>query len=266
LVSNDNGSTINVRSDAGSGIVKTTPGAAIGIAQGDPIFKYFGTITNAPSSGNGYLLEVAEISGGSVTVTGPGASPLSDTGNGIAISGTSGGTVNVQKASLASAGPQALLVEDSIGAFNFTEIDILGGDSFGVLLNKVGGSGTTFDVLNITLAGANATGFAATNAGNVTVNNPSTIFTASTSQPAISVYDTGGATNLTLEFTSVVSANTNVTPATNTAISLTDAAASGTIDISSVFDVGVPPVAGGTANVFNVSGTTVRVGGTQISP
>ncbi len=276
LLKNDNATT-TISSDAGTGIVKNTAGAAIGIDGGSPIFDYFGTINNAPASGNGYLLQVFNTTGvggdpatqtGRITVDGPGSNSLVDSGSGIYISNVDQTIVNVSGAVLSSTGPQALLIDGSQGAsqFNFSEFSVLGGTSNGILLTDLSGAATTFTDLNMNIPGAGATGFAASNAGTVTVLNASTLTTASTTNPAIFIYEDAtspGSTTLNLNFTSVTSANVGVVPP-STAISLTEAGASGAINITSAFTAGA--AAGTAANVTNTSGATVSVNGAQISP
>jgi hypothetical protein len=263
----DDLATTNITMDAGTGIVKSTPGTAIGIDGGAPNLDYFGTITNAPSSGEGYLFQMFNTTGGVVTIDGPGAAPLSDSGNGIFIFNAANADVLIAGGLMSSTGPQAILVDQSSGSFNFIDMDIVGGTNHGILLTDLSGATTTFQELNISLSGANAVGFAASNAGTVNVLYSSTVTTASTTQPAIFIYEDAtspGSTTLGLNFTSVTSANGTTTPATNTAISLTEAGASGAINISGAFTAG--GAAGTTANVANVSGATVNVNGVQISP
>ena len=144
---------------------------------------------------------------------------------------------------------------------------MIGGTSNGILLTDLSGATTTFTDLNMTIPGASAAGFSASNAGIVNVLNASTLTTAAANQPAINIFEdttAPGTTTLNLNFTSVTSANGNVTPATNTAISLTEAGASGAINISSAFTAAGNPGTG--ANVSNASGATVSVSGVQISP
>ena len=276
LVKNDNATT-SISSDAGTGIVKGTAGAAIGIDGGAPIFDYFGTINNAPTAGSGYLLQVFNTVGvgadpatrtGRITVDGPGSNSLVDAGDGIYISNVENTTVNVSGAALASTGPQALLVEQSQGAssFNFSEFSVTGGTTNGILLTDLSGASTTFTDLNMTIPGSGAVGFAASNAGGVTVLNASTLTTASATQPAISIYEDAvapGTTTLSLNFTTLNSANGSIV-APDTAISLTEAGASGSVNITGAFTAG--GVAGDATNVTNVSGATVNVNGAQISP
>jgi hypothetical protein len=276
LLKNDNATT-SISSDAGTGIVKGTAGAAIGIDGGSPIFDYFGTINNAPASGNGYLLQVFNTTGvggdpatqtGRISVDGPGSNTLVDSGDGIYISNVDQTIVNVSGAVLSSTGPQALLIDGSQGAsqFNFSEFSVLGGTANGILLTDLSGASTTFTDLNMNIPGAGATGFAASNAGTVTVLNASTLATASTTDPSIFIYEDAtspGTTTLNLNFTSVTSANAGVV-APDTAISLTEAGASGAINITSAFTAGAAP--GTAANVTNASGATVSVNGAQISP
>ncbi len=276
LLKNDSATT-SISSDAGTGIVKSTAGTAIGVDGGAPIFDYFGTVNNAPISGDGYLLQVFNTVGvgadpatrtGRITVDGPGANSLLDSGDGIYISNVENTTVNVSGAVLSSTGPQALLVEQSQGAssFNFSEFSVLGGTSNGILLTDLSGASTTFTELNINNPNTGATGFAASNAGGVTVLNTSTLRTASQTEPAISIFEDAvapGTTTLSLNFTSVTSANGTTVPP-DTAISLTEAGASGSVNITGAFTAG--NAAGTAANVTNVSGATVNVNGVQISP
>ena len=266
LLKNDNATT-SISSDAGTGIVKTTAGAAIGIDGGAPNFDYFGTINNAPTAGAGYMAQIFNTTGGRVVIDGPGSASLADSGDGIFISNASNADINISGALLASTGPQALLVDNSGGTFNFSEFNVIGGTSNGILLTDLSGATTTFTDLNMTIPGASAAGFSASNAGTVNVLNASTLTTAAANQPAINIYEDAtapGTTTLNLNFTSVTSANGNVTPATNTAISLTEAGASGAINISSAFTAAGNPGTG--TNVSNVSGATVSVNGVQISP
>ena len=266
LLKNDNATT-SISSDAGTGIVKTTAGAAIGIDGGAPNFDYFGTINNAPSAGAGYMAQIFNTTGGTVVIDGPGSASLADSGDGIFISNASNADINISGALLASTGPQALLVDNSGGTFNFSEFNVIGGTSNGILLTDLSGATTTFTDLNMTITGASAAGFSASNAGIVNVLNASTLTTAAANQPAINIFEdttAPGTTTLNLNFTSVTSANGNVTPATNTAISLTEAGASGAINISSAFTAAGNPGTG--TNVSNVSGATVSVNGVQISP
>ncbi len=266
LLKNDNATT-SISSDSGLGIVKTTAGAAIGIDGGAPNFDYFGTMNNAPTGGSGYMVQIFNTTGGTVLIDGPGPASLADSGDGIFISNASNANINISGALLSSTGPQALLVDNSGGTFNFSEFSVLGGTTNGILLTDLSGATTTFTELDMTVPGGGAAGFSASNAGTVNVLNASTLTTNSTSRPAINIYEDAtapGTTTLNLNFTSVVSANANTTPATNTAISLTEAGASGAINISSAFTAGGAP--GTTANVSNASGATVSVSGVQISP
>ncbi|MBL6831682.1 MAG: hypothetical protein ISQ70_09710, partial [Pirellulales bacterium] len=216
LLKNDNATT-SISSDAGTGIVKTTAGAAIGIDGGAPNFDYFGTINNAPTAGAGYMAQIFNTTGGRVVIDGPGSASLADSGDGIFISNASNADINISGALLASTGPQALLVDNSGGTFNFSEFNVIGGTSNGILLTDLSGATTTFTDLNMTIPGASAAGFSASNAGTVNVLNASTLTTAAANQPAINIYEDAtapGTTTLNLNFTSVTSANGNVTPAT----------------------------------------------------
>jgi hypothetical protein len=270
----DDQSTISIRSDAGTGITRNNDGAAILINQGAPNFTYFGTINNAPPAGGapGYLLYAADTTGGSITLGGPGATPLSDTGDGILLQRVNS-EVNVTGASLASTGTQAIRIEGSpggaaTGTYSFNNISVTGGTQNGILLSDLSGT-TSFSNLTMSLGGLSASGLSATNAGTVSIGGSSSIQTSSTTMPAIKIYDngSGGLTTPDLSLTSVISANTTTGAAVLNppfaAISL-ESANPGFVSISNAFTVG--NAAGTAANVTNPAGVPVFVTGAQISP
>ncbi len=277
-VFNDN-STTSIRSDAGTGITRTIDGSAILVSQGTPQFSYFGTASNAPPAGGapGYLLQVNGTAGGSVTLNGPGATPFTDSGDGILIQNALG-TISVTGASLASTGSTAIRVAGSpgtpaAGTYTFNDIEVTGGTTDGILLSDLLGS-TTFSNLTMNLPGLLASGFSATAAGSVQIGGTSSIETASTTMAAIKIYDNGSGDTTTPNFQliSVTSANetTVATPFGDPpygAISL-ESANPGSINISSAFTIdGASGTQAGTGdNVNNPSVVPVYVGGAQISP
>ena len=285
----DDSSDLNVRSDGGSGIVRNTSGAGILVANpttGIPNVEYFGTITQDATGGApGYILHAVDIAdaAGTITLTGPGATPFTGTGDGFLIQRVNG-TVSVEGASLNISGPTGVRIEGvaggtaASGIYNFSNVSILnstagaGSVSDGILLSDLSGQ-TTFTNLTLNIADTNAFGISATNAGTVITGGTSTIQTGSATAASIRIYDNGSGGLTTPEFNliSVISDNPLTDPQTApnyTAISLISANP-GFINISSVFTVpdgGGLPTAGTTANVQNPSAVPVSVGGALISP
>ena len=278
----DDSSDLNIRSDGGSGIVRNTSGAGILVANpttGIPNVEYFGTIQQDDTgAAPGYILHAVDIDDalGTITLTGPGATPFTGTGDGFLIQRVNG-TVSVEGASLTSAGPTAVRIEgvpgtQATGTYTFSNISILGATSDGILLSDIGGGGavTTFNNLTLDLSGTLASGVSATAAGTVVIGGTSTLRTESLTMATIRIYENLAGTLTTPEFTliSVVSDNPtdNTTPFADPpygAISLKDANP-GFINISSVFTVN--GAAGTGNNIDNPSNVPVAVGGTVISP
>jgi len=273
----DDASTTRISSDGGLGIVRNTAaGAAIevsddglGTITAAPEFTYFGTIDNTASSS--YLLLATgsnENAGrGSITLSGPTATPFTDTGLGILLQNVDA-TVSVTGASLASTGQNGILVTGGSGAFTFNDISVTGGTTAGILITDRAAVGDTTTFSNLTINNPNllAHGISAANGGEITIGGVSSIETASTTFSTIHTFDNGGgATTLNFTLQTVTTPNDNVTPWTNPpfgAISLDNS--SGTINIQSAFDVN--GAAGTTANVQNTATTTVKVNGLTISP
>ena len=274
---------------ATAGIVKDTVGAAIAINEGNPNFTYFGTIRNAPTlaSRPSYLLQADNVTGGTITIGGPGAYPLLDQGDGVLISGFSGGTTNITGLDLQGNGTTGLLVENSTGGkFNFNQTRIgqtgvLGGGptNQGILLSGNVGATTNFTNLDISLGGVNAGGFRAVNAGQVRVFGASTLATASSTEAAIFIDgDTtlGLAASAGMNWTTVSSGNKNtavgppppVDAGTTTAIMIgTNVGVppgSGEINITGAFLI--DGSAGSQDNINSDGNINVNVSGTQISP
>ncbi len=273
----DDASTTRISSDGGLGIVRNTAaGAAIEVSDDGagpitaaPVFTYFGTIDNTASSS--YLLLATgsneDAGRGSITLSGPTATPFTDTGLGILLQNVDA-TVSVSGASLASTGQNAILATGGSGAFAFNDISVTGGTTAGILITDRAAAGDTTTFSNLTINNPNllAHGISAANGGTITIGGVSSIETASTTFSTIHTFDNlSGDTTLSFTLQTVTTPNANVTPWTNPpfgAISL--AASSGFIDIQSAFDVN--GAAGTGVNVENNSTVTVDVNGLQISP
>ncbi|MBT6919036.1 MAG: hypothetical protein HN985_04870 [Planctomycetaceae bacterium] len=273
----DDASTTRISSDGGLGIVRNTAaGAAIevgddgaGLITAAPEFTYFGTIDNTASSS--YLLLATgsneDAGRGSITLSGPTATPFTDTGLGILLQNVDA-TVSVTGASLASTGQNGILITGGSGAFTFDDISVTGGTTAGILITDRAAVGDTTTFSNLTINNPNllAHGISAANGGTITIGGVSSIETASTTFSTINTFDNlSGDTTLAFTLQTVTTPNVNVTPWTDPpfgAISL--AASSGFIDIQSAFDVN--GAGGSGVNVENNSTVTVDVNGLQISP
>ena len=273
----DDASTTRISSDGGLGIVRNTAaGAAIevgddgaGLITAAPDFTYFGTINNAASSS--YLLLATgsneDAGRGSITLSGPTATPFTDTGLGILLQNVDA-SVSVTGASLASTGQNGILITGGSGAFAFNDVSVTGGTTAGILITDRAAAGDTTTFSNLTINNPNllAHGISAANGGTITIGGVSSIETASTTFSTIHTFDNlSGDTTLSFTLQTVTTPNANVTPWTNPpfgAISL--AASSGFIDIQSAFEVN--GAAGTGVNVENNSTVTVDVNGLQISP
>ena len=273
----DDASTTRISSDGGLGIVRTTAaGAAIEVSDDGagpitaaPAFTYFGTIDNTASSS--YLLLATgsneDAGRGSITLSGPTATPFTDTGLGILLQNVDA-SVSVTGASLASTGQNGILVTGGSGAFAFNDISVTGGTTAGILITDRAAAGDTTTFSNLTINNPNllAHGISAANGGTITIGGVSSIETASTTFSTINTFDNlSGDTTLAFTLQTVTTPNVNVTPWTDPpfgAISL--AASSGFIDIQSAFEVN--GAAGTGVNVENNSTVTVDVNGLQISP
>ncbi len=187
----DSDATITVTD---STIAKTTPGAAINVDGGSPVFAYSGKISNT----QGNLLHVNGTLGGSVTLTSPPGSPFSETGDGIHVE-NSAGDVTVTGATINSK-QEGILVENSSGTNTFDDITITGAVNAGVSLQNNTGS-ENFNNLSVTTN--NATGFLATNNSQINVTGNSAI--TSTNAAALKVQNTGTPVDLNLNFTSLSS-------------------------------------------------------------
>jgi hypothetical protein len=99
-----------------SGIIKNTDGAAIAIAGGSPDFTYFGTILNEPPAGIGlgYITQIGGVSNATISISGPGNTPLDGQGDGVFINNVSGATtVNMVGLDLTGTGSTGILVQNA---------------------------------------------------------------------------------------------------------------------------------------------------------
>ncbi|MBT6458481.1 MAG: hypothetical protein HOK57_01500, partial [Planctomycetaceae bacterium] len=156
----DDASTTRISSDGGLGIVRNTAaGAAIevgddgaGLITAAPEFTYFGTIDNTASSS--YLLLATgsneDAGRGSITLSGPTATPFTDTGLGILLQNVDA-TVSVTGASLASTGQNGILITGGSGAFTFNDISVTGGTTAGILITDRAAVGDTTTFSNLTI-------------------------------------------------------------------------------------------------------------------
>ena len=255
-VLNDEATTSMVAA-AGTGISKSTAGAAISVESGSPHFSWQGPITNSGPSGGAasYLLNVNDTSNATVQVSGPG---LVDTGNGIQIINNDSLGLLVDGATITSRGGTGILLSGNTGAggagtgigLAFTNTTINGASTAGVLINN-SQTVAAFSNLNINLSSANATGFQANSAGQIVTDYSNTITTSSTTQPAVAITDSGP---LSMTFTSISSA---VPSNTNAAMTFAGST-SGTFDVTSSFTVSGSKgtVAG---DVTDTTGGTVTV-------
>ncbi|MBT4886034.1 MAG: hypothetical protein HON07_02335, partial [Planctomycetaceae bacterium] len=223
----DDASTTRISSDGGLGIVRNTAaGAAIEVGDDGagpitaaPEFTYFGTIDNTASSS--YLLLATgsneDAGRGSITLSGPTATPFTDTGLGILLQNVDA-TVSVTGASLASTGQNGILITGGSGAFTFNDISVTGGTTAGILITDRAAVGDTTTFSNLTINNPNllAHGISAANGGEITIGGVSSIETASTTFSTIHTFDNGGgATTLNFTLQTVTTPNVNVTPWTN---------------------------------------------------
>jgi hypothetical protein len=233
-VANDS-STVTITAAAGTGIEKSTAGAAITVEGAGPSGKsgavtYSGPITNSsPStSKTSYAINVSNTTDADVRILGD---SIADKGNGIQLLDNNGSTVAIDNASISSQGATGILVNGNTGGtFSFSDITIDKASSAGVLVTN-SDTPLTFSNLNITLTDANAIGFQANNAGGgITANQTNSISTASTTVPAVSITNTP---NLDMTFTTITSA---VTSGSNAAMDFTGS--TGTFTVLGAFTVG----------------------------
>jgi hypothetical protein len=232
----DDQATTSIAAAAGAGIQKSTAGAAISIEGGSPNFVWQGPIKNSAPSGGGlsYLLNVSDTANATVQVLGPG---LVDTANGIQIIANDNLGLLVDGATITSTGGTGILLDSNTGAGGgasnigllFKNTTVNGATTAGVLINN-NETLAAFSSLNINLTSTNAIGFQAANSGEILSDFSNSIVTSSTTQPAVSIADSGP---LNMTFTSISSA---VTAGTNSAMSFTGSS-TGTFNVTSSFTV-----------------------------
>jgi hypothetical protein len=232
----DDQATTSIAAAAGAGIQKSTAGAAISIEGGSPNFVWQGPIKNSAPSGGGlsYLLNVSDTANATAQVLGPG---LVDTANGIQIIANDNLGLLVDGATITSTGGTGILLDSNTGAGGgasnigllFKNTTVNGATTAGVLINN-NETLAAFSSLNINLTSTNAIGFQAANSGEILSDFSNSIVTSSTTQPAVSIADSGP---LNMTFTSISSA---VTAGTNSAMSFTGSS-TGTFNVTSSFTV-----------------------------
>jgi hypothetical protein len=250
-------STTAITSGLGSGIVKSTPGAAISVEGGMPNFDYFGPIANNPAAASpaSFLANVSDLTGGNVRILPLPGAPFQDTGDGIQILNNANATVTIGPATVTSRSAQGVLIDGNSGStIALTGLTVTGTSSAGVLATNSATSTLEFRNLNINLAGENAVGFLASKVGSISTSFTNSIVTSSTTQPAVSITNSGP---LSMTFNQISS---GVAAGTNAAMEFlgTTPGTPGTFRVTSSFQVGGAP---GTAaaDVTNTGGVTLTL-------
>ena len=162
-VQNDN-STTNITTTNTStysfGITKSDGAPAIFINEGTPNFNFYGTIQNAPpAAGTNFIVDIRDITGGTVDISGPGTFPLNDSADGLLIDNAGNATINLTGLNLTGNGINGILVENSNSGITFTDTLITGATDNGISLeNNLGTGVIAFENTVINLAGANTIG------------------------------------------------------------------------------------------------------------
>tara|TARA_Y100000385_G_scaffold286411_1_gene348366 strand:- start:3220 stop:6492 length:3273 start_codon:yes stop_codon:yes gene_type:complete len=140
------------------GITKSDGDSAIFINQGTPTFNFFGTIQNAPpASGNNFITDIRNITGGDINITGPGTFPLNDSADGVFIDNAQNATIAMTGLSSTGNGTNGILVQDSTSIITFTDTRITGAATNGILLDSNSGAAAgviTFENTFINLTSA----------------------------------------------------------------------------------------------------------------
>lgn len=252
-VLNDSSTTF-ISSGGGSGISKTTPGAAISVEAGSPNFDYLGPISNAPAAANpaSFLINVSQLSGGNVRILPLPGSPFTDSGDGIQIVDNSNATVTIGPATITSRGAQGALINNNANStIALTGLTVNAASTAGVLATNSPSSQLEFRNLNINLANPNAIGFQASNVGPIDATFTNSIATVSTTQPAVEITDSGP---LNMTFNTISS---GVTAGTNAAMEFLGTT-NGAFTVTSSFLVsGVPGTEA--ADVANPAGVILTL-------
>ncbi len=228
VVGSDASST-TITAGSGTGIIKTTPGAAIAVEFSESTFVYDGAIINTPSAASppSYLLSLAGNAGGSVAIRGT----MRDTGDGIQILNNNNMNADIDGATIDSRGAQGILIRDNTPGgdpttIRLTNMSITGASGAGVLIQN---TTTPVDLanLNINLSAPSAVGLQAIDSSEVTSSFNNVIITSSTIAPAVSMVNTS---NIGMGFNTVSS---QVPAGTNSAMVFTNS--SGSFDVISAF-------------------------------
>ena len=139
-VQNDN-STTNITTTNTStyafGITKSDGAPAIFINEGTPNFNFYGTIQNAPpAAGTNFIVDIRDITGGTVDISGPGTFPLNDSADGLLIDNAGNATINLTGLNLTGNGINGILVENSNSGITFTDTLITGATDNGISLEN----------------------------------------------------------------------------------------------------------------------------------
>lgn len=158
-VQNDNSTTNITTADTSTyafGIMKSDGDSAIFINEGTPTFNFFGTIQNAPpASGNNFITDIRDITGGDINITGPGTFPLNDSADGVFINNAQNATIAITGLNSTGNGPNGIQVTQSNSAITFTDTRITGAATAGILLDQNSGAGViTFENTFINLDSA----------------------------------------------------------------------------------------------------------------
>jgi hypothetical protein len=206
-------STTFISSGAGTGISKTTPGAAITLEAGTPTFSYLGAIKNAPTAPSpaSFLVNVSDLTGGDVRILPLPGAPFTDTGDGIQLINNANAAIEIGASTITSRGAQGVLIDSNANsAITLTGISVNAASTAGVLATNSPTTTIDFRNLNVNLTGTNAIGLQASKIGAMTATFTNSITTASTTQPAVQITDSGP---LTMTFTTISSAVTGTNPA-----------------------------------------------------
>ena len=201
----------SITSGAGSGISKTTPGAAITVEGGAPVFNYLGPIANNPAAASpaSFLVNVSQVSGGDVQIEPLPGSPFRDTGDGIQIVENVNAQISIGPSHITSRGAQGVLINNNSSTIILTGIKVDGASTAGVLATNSPLSSLEFRNLNISLASPGAIGFQAAKFGAISSTFANAITTASTTQPAVQITDSGPLDMTFNTISSGVTAGTN---------------------------------------------------------
>ena len=119
------------------GITKSDGDSAIFIRQGTPTFNFFGTIQNAPpSSGNNFITDIRQVTGGTINITGPGTYPLNDSADGVFIDQAVNAQIAITGLNSTGNGPNGIKVDRSDSTITFANTKITGAATEGILLTR----------------------------------------------------------------------------------------------------------------------------------